>query len=82
MGSDATTSFQFNIRNLSGSGIISIQTVANGNINFENGYVNAKNTMDSTSISSGSLRVSGGAGISKSLYVGGDMFVITAQVVV
>ena len=48
--------------------------ISGGDISVQNGNVYLYNTLDSTSISTGALRVSGGAGITKNLYVGGTIY--------
>ena len=69
IGSDTTTNAQFNIKNLSGGGIVSIQTVSNGQIILNTNTLHFLGTNDATSATIAAFRISGGVGIQKNLMV-------------
>ena len=73
MGCEPTVQHQLNIKNLTGGALINIETTTNGNVDFVGGFVNVRNTTDSTSPTTGALRVLGGVGVSKGLRLGADL---------
>lgn len=74
IGFDVTTARpQLNIKNLSGSGVISVQTAANGIVNFEGGPVNINSGNDALTSTTGALKVAGGISVAKSLFIAGGI---------